>query len=139
VFRSAGQADGTRNTLRLSLVHRTKEDAMNSFPLDPSGLLDPTAAALLAGLLAQWLKAYLPNWRYTNLLVLALAVAAELAAAALTGQNWWSAGWAGFLGASVATFGYEAIQNLSGAAGLGARALDRRDPKAHQGRLGTDR
>lgn len=96
---------------------------MNTLPLDPAGLLNPAVAALLAGLLAQWLKAYLPEWRYTNLLVLALAVAAELAATALAGTcDWWGAAWAGFLGASAATFGYETVQNLSGAAGLGARA-----------------
>ena len=112
---------------------------MNSFPLDPAGLLDPAVAALLAGLLAQWLKGYLPNWRYTNLLVLALAVAAELAAAALAGHNWWGAAWSGFLGASIATFGYETIENLGGAAGLGARAEGRLNHKAHQDRLGTNR
>ncbi len=99
---------------------------MNSFPLDPAGLLDPMVAALLAGLVAQWLKAYLAEWRYTNLLVLAVAVAAELAATALSGAcDWWGAAWAGFLGASIATFGYETIQNLRGAAGIGARAEER--------------
>ena len=87
---------------------------MDTFPLDPGGLLDPVAAAALAGLLAQWLKAYLPDWRYTNLLVLGLAVAVELAAAAVSGTgNWWSALWAGFLGASIATFGYETVRNLA--------------------------
>ncbi len=95
---------------------------MTTFPLDPGGLLNPAAAAALAGLLAQWLKSYLPEWRYTNLLVLALAVACELAAAALTGGgDWWGAAWAGFLGASIATWGYETVQNLCGLGGLGTR------------------
>jgi len=111
---------------------------MNSFPLDPIGLLDPAVAALLAGLLAQWLKSYLPDWRYTNLLVLALAVAAELGAAALGSHDWWGAAWAGFLGASIATFGYETVKNLGGAAGLGARAEGRLNPGAQE-RLGTNR
>ncbi|HOG47375.1 MAG TPA: hypothetical protein PLJ35_15220 [Anaerolineae bacterium] len=98
---------------------------MTTFPLDPAGLLNPGVAAALAGLLAQWLKGYLPEWRYTNLLVLTLAVAIELAAVAVAGtNNWWGAACAGFLGASIATFGYETLQNLSGAAGLGTRAQE---------------
>lgn len=101
---------------------------MNAFPLDPAGMLDPAVAAALAALLAQWLKSYLPEWRYTNLLVLALAIAVQMAATALAGTyNWWGAIWAGFLGASVATWGYETVQNLTGAAGLGARARERTD------------
>jgi len=96
---------------------------MDTFPLEPSGLLNPVVAAALAGLLAQWLKAYLPEWRYTNLLVLALAIGSELVACWLSGsQNWWGALWAGFLGASVATFGYETVQNLSSLTGTGTRA-----------------
>ncbi len=101
---------------------------METFPLDPGGFLSPAVAAAMAGLLALWLKSYLPEWRYTNLLVLALAIAAELAATALAGTcNWWGAAWAGFLGASLATFGYETLQNLRGAAGYGARARERTD------------
>ncbi len=97
---------------------------MDPFPLDPGGLLNPAVA--LAGLVAQWLKAYLPEWRYTNLLVLGLAIAAELVATWLSGaHNWWGALWVGFLGASVATFGYETIRNLAGLAGAGPRAVDK--------------
>jgi hypothetical protein len=96
---------------------------MNTFPLDPEGMLNPAVAAALAALLAQWLKAYLPEWRFTNLLVLGLAIAVELAAAWLSGaHNWWTAAWAGFIGASVATFGYETVMNLLGIAGAGTRA-----------------
>jgi hypothetical protein len=96
---------------------------MDGIPLDPGGLLNPLMAAALAGLLAQWLKAYLPDWRFTNLLVLALAIAVEVCAAWLAGtQAWWSAAWLGFLGASIATFGYEAVLNLFGLAGAGPRA-----------------
>jgi hypothetical protein len=95
---------------------------MDTFPLDPGGMLNAAVAAAIAGLLAQWLKAYLPEWRYTNLLVLGLAVGVQLAATAVSGaHNWWGAIWAGFLGASVATWGYEAVQNLLGVAGLGGR------------------
>jgi len=96
---------------------------MDTFPLDPGGLLNPLAAAALAALLAQWLKIYLPEWRFTNLLVLALAIAGELVATWMAGtHNWWSAVWVGFLGASMATFGYETVMNLFGVAGAGARA-----------------
>jgi hypothetical protein len=95
---------------------------MDGIPLDPGGLLNPLAAAAMAGLLAQWLKAYLPDWRYTNVLVLVLAVAVELCAAWLAGTHaWWSAVWIGFVGASIATFGYEAVMNLFGLAGAGPR------------------
>lgn len=95
---------------------------MNSFPLDPSGMLNPLAAAAVAALLAQWLKGYLPEWRYTNVLVLLLAIGIEVAAAALAGsRNWWLACWSGFLGASIATFGYETVLNLLGVAGGGPR------------------
>lgn len=98
---------------------------MNTFPLNPDGMLNPAVAAALAALLAQWLKAYLPEWRFTNLLVLGLAIAVELAAAWLSGtHNWWVAVWAGFIGASVATFGYETVMNLLGLAGAGARVQD---------------
>ncbi len=96
---------------------------MDGIPLDPGGLLNPLAAAAMAGLLAQWFKAYLPDWRYTNVLVLVLAVAIELCAAWLAGTRaWWSAVWIGFIGASIATFGYEAVMNLFGLAGAGPRA-----------------
>ena len=102
---------------------------MDTFPLDPGGLLNPVAAAALAGLLAQWLKAYLGEWRYTNLLVLALAATAELAATWLSGaHNWWGALWVGLLGASIATFGYETVRNLSGLAGAGPRASRELEP-----------
>ncbi|MGQ9683416.1 MAG: hypothetical protein ACUVX9_12820 [Anaerolineae bacterium] len=98
---------------------------MNSFPLDPDGLLNPAAAAAIAALAAQWLKAYLPEWRYTNLLVLLLAVAVQLAAAAFSGgEDWWRAFWCGLLGASIATFGYETVLNLLGVAGAGPRRGD---------------
>ena len=100
---------------------------MDTIPLDPAGLLNPVVAAALAGLFAQWLKAYLPEWRFTNLLVLGLAIAAELVATWLAGTcNWWGAVWVGFLGASLATFGYETVMNLLGAAGLGMRAPEKR-------------
>jgi hypothetical protein len=96
---------------------------MDTFPLDPGGLLNPVAAAALAALLAQWLKMYLPEWRLTNLLVLALAIACQLAATWVAGSHdWWGAVWAGFLGASIATFGYEAVMNLLGLARAGTRA-----------------
>lgn len=95
---------------------------MAAFPLEPESMLNVAAAAALAALLTQWLKVYLPEWRYTNLLVLGLAVGIELSAAWLSGAHtWWGAVWAGFIGASVATFSYETVMNLLGVAGAGAR------------------
>ena len=95
---------------------------MEGFPLDPAGFLNVAVAAAVAGLLAQWLKQYLTNWRFTNLLVLGLGVAIQLGATWASGaHNWWGAAWAGFLGASIATYGYETIVNLVGVAGFGTR------------------
>jgi hypothetical protein len=92
-------------------------------PLTPEGFLDVRVAALVCLLATQWLKRYLPDWRPTNLLALAITVLVEVLSAALAGRGaWFSAAWAGVVGASLATFGYEALTNLAGWAGVGPRA-----------------
>lgn len=100
-----------------------------NLPLMPEGFLDVRVAAMICVLATQWLKRYLPDWRYTNLLALAVTVGIELLAAGLAGESaWFAAAWAGIVGASLATFGYEALANLAGRAGVGPRAGT--DPKA---------
>jgi hypothetical protein len=92
-------------------------------PLTADGFLDVRVAGVICLLATQWLKRYLPDWRPTNLLALVITVAVELAATAWSGQGrWFEAVWAGLVGASLATFGYETLSNLAGWAGIGPRA-----------------
>jgi hypothetical protein len=92
------------------------------FLLSSDGLLDPKIAALVAMAFTQWIKGYLPDWRYTQLVVLGCTMGLELAAMALGGRtDVFSALMAGFWGASIATFGYETIANWLGVLGLGQR------------------
>ena len=91
--------------------------------LDPAGFLDVKVAALVCVIVTQWLKSLLPDWKFTNLLALAITVSVEMIAAALVGEGaWFQAAWAGVVGASLATFGYELLLNLMGVAGVGDRA-----------------
>ena len=98
------------------------------FPLDPNALLTVLGMALLSGLVSQWLKAYLPDWRWTNVMVLVvaevLAVITQLVYTNFhpTAVAIWSACLVAFFGASVATFGYETIINLLGTMGVGRRS-----------------
>lgn len=100
------------------------------FPLDPTALLTVLGMALLSGLVSQWLKAYLPDWRWTNVMVLVvaevLAVITQLVYTNFhpTAVAMWSACLVAFFGASVATFGYETIINLLGTMGVGRRSDD---------------
>ena len=98
------------------------------FPITVAAFLTIAGSALFASLVAQWLKQYLSEWRYTNLIVLLLAVlAAEIAqwlasGPGLTGRAAFEAGLLGFFGASLATFGFETIANLLGKMGYGKRS-----------------
>ena len=77
------------------------------FLLSPDGLLDPKIAAVVAMAFTQWIKQYLSDWRYTQLVVLGCTVALELVAMVVSGRaDVFSALMAGFWGASIATFGY---------------------------------
>lgn len=92
-------------------------------PLTADGFLDVRVAGVICLLVTQWLKRYLPDWRPTNLLALGITIAVELIATAWSGQGrWFEAVWAGLVGASLATFGYETLSNLAGWAGVGPRA-----------------
>lgn len=100
----------------------------SGLPLTPAGFLDVRIAAVVCLLSTQWLKRYLPDWHPTNLLALGITVVVEVIAAALSGSGeWFGAIWAGVLGASLATFGYETLNNVAGWAGLGPRAKESGD------------
>jgi hypothetical protein len=98
------------------------------FPLTPQAILTVVGIAVIAALVAQWAKHYLPDWRYTPLLV--LGICAVLAALATwielvhseVGQRFYTAGLLALVGASLAVFGYETIVNLLGKAGVGPRS-----------------
>lgn len=86
--------------------------------LTPEGFLDPRAAGLAAIFLTQWLKMYLPDKHWSQLVVLGITAALEVVAATLTGANYWGALAAAFWGATLATFGYEAVKNAAELLGL---------------------
>ena len=91
--------------------------------LAPEGFLDIKVAAFFCIVVTQWLKRYVPDWHFYNLLALVLTLFAQAAAVALVGSGlWFQALWAGLLGASLATFGYELLTNLAGLAGVGPRS-----------------
>jgi len=100
---------------------------MNQFPFTPDGFLSPIVAAIVGQLLHLWVRQYLGDWRWRDLLLLLLCVLVQIAAGLAAGSlsapaAWFSAIWLGFIGASVATFGQEAILNLLGLANSGPRA-----------------
>lgn len=99
--------------------------AIDVFTLTYQDLLTVAGASALCVLLTQWVKSYLPDWRWTNLLALGLTIALVLAAAAVDGsmniEEAFAALLTALIGASLATFGYETILNLLGMAGIGPR------------------
>ena len=100
------------------------------YPIDVSAFLTVAGVALFASAVTQWLKSYLADWKWTQLLVLILSmVGAGLAG--FIDASWhptanavFSAVVVGFWGATVATFGYEAVQNWRGLIGAGPRSED---------------
>ena len=101
---------------------------MIDFPLTLNAVLTVAGMAIISCLLAQWLKQYLADWRFTNLLVLGLNLVVALLAQAIrsgwrpSSEECFLAVLLGLFGASLATFGYETILNLLGKAGIGSRA-----------------
>ncbi|MBC7259854.1 MAG: hypothetical protein H5T65_11470 [Chloroflexi bacterium] len=89
--------------------------------LTPEGFLDPRAAGLAAIFLTQWLKIYLPDKHWSQLLVLGITAVLEVIAAAITGADYWAALAAAFWGATLATFGYEAVKNAAELLGLNGK------------------
>ena len=98
------------------------------YPTTIEAFLTVAGVALFGGLVTQWLKLYLPDWRFTQLLTLVLCEAAAVvtrfvqAAWQPSSEQVWGAVVIGFFGACAATFGYEAIENIRGKLGAGPRA-----------------
>ena len=99
------------------------------FPITVSAFLTIAGTAIFAGLTLEWLKRYNGEWRFNQLIALALAIGAALTAQCIAAQ--WRPGGAalfeavlmGFFGASLACWGYESIANLLGLMGFGKRAV----------------
>lgn len=98
---------------------------INLMELNTQALLTVAGAAAVCVLITQWLKQYLKDWRFTNLLAFGITFVLVEAAVVVTGQTTAEGIFQGFItalaGASLATFGYETIINLLGAAGVGPR------------------
>lgn len=93
------------------------------FPITPQAVGTLIGAAFGAGVLTQWLKHFLGDWKYIPVFVLLLNLLIQVGAVVAMGSlDWWGAGARGFLGASISVFGYEMINNLLGAFGVGSRA-----------------
>lgn len=93
-----------------------------SLTWNPDGFLTVPMAALVTVIATQWLKRYLPDWKFTQLLSLAIAVGVQMLAVALSGSGlWFEAAGVGALGATLAVFGYEAVVNGLAFAGIGPR------------------
>lgn len=103
---------------------------MSEFPITAEALGTVAGCTAFCLLMATWLKRYLTDWRYTNLLVLALGIVASevallvrtLGHEAVTGDAVLGALLVGVLAASVATLGYESVTNLAGKLGEGKRS-----------------
>ena len=99
-----------------------------NFPVDPAALLTVAGMALLSGLIGEWLKRHIPDWRWTNVVVLVVAEVVAIVTQ-LVATNFkpsalaiWAAMIVAFFGASVATYGYETIFNILGFLGVGKRS-----------------
>lgn len=101
---------------------------MLEFPVSSEALLTLFGAVIVAIIAGLWLKRYLPDWRYTPLVVLACTELVLLLVLFAT-TNWRpgseqlvSVALMALFGASLETFGYEAIVNALGLAGFGHRS-----------------
>jgi len=101
---------------------------MIEFPISSEALLTLFGAVIVAIIAGLWLKRYLPDWRYTPLVVLACTeLVLLLVLFATTGwrpgsEQLVSVALMALFGASLETFGYEAIVNALGLAGFGHRS-----------------
>lgn len=101
---------------------------MIEFPISSEALLTLFGAVIVAVIAGLWLKRYLPDWRYIPLMVLACTVLVLLLALFATSawrpdaERLVSVSLMALFGASLETFGYEAISNSLGLAGVGNRS-----------------
>jgi hypothetical protein len=95
-------------------------------PITLEGILSVAGLGVIVGLLLQWVKQWVSEPRWYNLIGLGVAVVLAEIARGLVG-GWTPRGalealLVGIGGAALATFGYEAISNLRGLTGTGPRA-----------------
>ena len=100
---------------------------LSIFPTAPAAIATVAGAAVICAVIIQWLKAWLAEERVYNVAGFGLTfVLVEIAGLFLVdGAGAWERCYVGFFvalfGASLATFGYEALTNLFGLAGIGKR------------------
>lgn len=98
------------------------------FPVDVYAFAAPFGVAVFVAIVLQWLKHYLPDWRWTNLVGLGLGeIAAVVASTIIFGGKpgpdvIFAAIMIGLFGSSLATFGYEGITNILGMLNVGGRS-----------------
>lgn len=103
---------------------------MDFSQIDKAVLLSFAGSILVAGVAGLWLKHYLADWRFTPVLVLAVTLAVMLAINAAVGADWIDVAIFAVLGATVETFGYEALTNIAGRYGVGNRSDDALEQQA---------
>ncbi|MHB1294408.1 MAG: hypothetical protein ACYC4R_05360, partial [Anaerolineae bacterium] len=93
--------------------------------LTAADLRTMAGAIVLAWIVAKWLTRYLPDWRWTSLavlggtVVLLLAISAATAGLFVPAAQWADVCVLGLFGATIETFGYEALTNVLGLIGRG--------------------
>ena len=101
---------------------------MELFPITSATLWTLAGAAVWAVLMTTWVKHYLPDWRWTNLLALGLTLVAMvpiglfLIEAGSAGERIVQSVLMSVIGTSLATWGREGLLNLVGLAGVGPRS-----------------
>jgi hypothetical protein len=110
---------------------------MEHIPITAGALATFAGALFIAVVAGLWVKRFLPDWRWTPLAVLVVtvglviggtALARAAAGDALRGRDTALAAFWGLFAATLETFGYEAVVNALGLAGIGKRsdaALDK--------------
>jgi len=97
------------------------------FPVTAQALWTLLGATVWSALMTQWVKHYLPDWRWTNLLALGLTLLLVLPVGILIiaqgtlGERIVQSILMSVAGTGLATWGYEGVVNLLGMAGVGSR------------------
>lgn len=83
-------------------------------------------ASIIVAILTMFTKHYLPDWRFTPLLVLlqaeVMCISANLIVEPPSGTGVANAALTGLVASALAVFGYEAVINALGRAGVGPRS-----------------
>ncbi len=101
---------------------------LSMFPVTAQTLWTLAGTAVWSALMTQWIKHYLPDWRWTNLLALGLTLLIVLPVGILIiaegtlGERIVQSILMSVAGTGLATWGYEGIVNLLGKAGIGPRS-----------------